>query len=796
MRLKKYEIITVGGNKRVRALRSWRVQGRYVNIGDVGGIVYDEKTLSQDGACWLFRGNFNFPGARIKGDSIVDVGEAAPDATGSPNLDILGTSTVVGAPVRFSSGQTPADTVTLTASHFEQGTFIYSGGANWETWKTGSPNYVRLKAPIFMGGIATTLKLNVPGYTVQAYVLDRDGIGISATASTDTGEGVTLAVPAGQYMVIRLAKNPAAGIVPADATAAQIIMTAAFETKLAMVDSHLELNPANGTGVITIKPGGTYTVTSGAKYPDSVIQGSKVVINSHASRARMVRMLTELVNVSTTIDATQADTQAVGVYHGVYNLAFTGTISSNWNEAARSLIQAYNCDNMVVSHTNFPGLAAMQTAGVPVRFYNCNLNNGRFYHHAQIANTYRDINFDLATADLGKSSVNGYIMASSEVNGMYRLVGGSGAVDAALVESHESIKSLNMTGGSATYNTTIYADAYLNGTFELKGTNVFGNAMKHEASNTQNVRVAQGSFVLTAGSPLVPSTDDMMVRTVEPIRINGSKGLSVQSIPAGIEGQIVYLDAAGNYKALGDWYTGNNVAVPAMQLVNSYAYLLFRKQGDLAITPDDVKGVTVTTYNGCRIISTKATGATIAGNVRVEDNATLIDVSVTGTGYFGGNSIIQAPSALVGQLPIEGAAYMSDNAVFAPSKANASAGISLLDMKDNATFAGQLTGASAKYNITMANNAQFLGAHGSSSGFVMRGNSFVAALGTVASACAGRLTMKDDARIENGSLTAIGHITLCGKHKQTAAKKWTGKRVIGSQDAPTYDDNVKTKYDI
>ena len=90
MGLKKYEIITVGSDKRVRALRSWQVGDRYVNIGDVGGIVYDEKTLSQDGACWLFRGNFGFPSARIGGDSIVDVGEATLSATGAPNVDILG----------------------------------------------------------------------------------------------------------------------------------------------------------------------------------------------------------------------------------------------------------------------------------------------------------------------------------------------------------------------------------------------------------------------------------------------------------------------------------------------------------------------------------------------------------------------------------------------------------------------------------------------------------------------------------------------------------------------------------
>lgn len=35
--IKKYEIITVGGRKRVKALRSFSVQGHYVNVGDVIG---------------------------------------------------------------------------------------------------------------------------------------------------------------------------------------------------------------------------------------------------------------------------------------------------------------------------------------------------------------------------------------------------------------------------------------------------------------------------------------------------------------------------------------------------------------------------------------------------------------------------------------------------------------------------------------------------------------------------------------------------------------------------------------
>ena len=156
MGLKKYEIITVGSDKRVRALRSWAVGDRYVNIGDVGGIVYDEKTLSQDGACWLFRGNFGFPSARIGGDSVVDVGEAALATNGTPIVDILGTSTVVGAPVRFASDQTAADAVVLTAWGFGQGTYgARIAGTPVATVDSGED--VRLKSPFLAGGKTETL---------------------------------------------------------------------------------------------------------------------------------------------------------------------------------------------------------------------------------------------------------------------------------------------------------------------------------------------------------------------------------------------------------------------------------------------------------------------------------------------------------------------------------------------------------------------------------------------------------------------------------------------------------------
>lgn len=800
MGLKKYEIITVGSDKRVRALRSWAVGDRYVNIGDVGGIVYDEKTLSQDGACWLFRGNFGFPGARIGGDSIVDVGEAALSATGAPNVDILGSSVVVGSKLVIESVQTTANAVVLTEADFEQGDYTFVTGAKSENQKVNAPLVVRSKSPIFMGGVSKTLKLDVPGYAVQAFGLDADLVMVNTTANTITGAGVTLTVPAAQYCLIRLRKDPLANTVPADATAAAITFTGTYETKLSIIDSRVEINPATSTGTLSLRPGGTYTMTPGAKYPDSVIWNSKVSMMVHATANRTITLMAEFINTIASIDASVELAPATpGIYKNVKNLAFSGSVTGDAGVSSHGVIQATNCNDFAVSPTIFPGLAAAQTANMPFIFQGCNVPNGKFYHHAQIANTYRDINFDLATADLGKAIASGQILASAEVEGMYRLYSTTGSLFGALAEAHDSVKSLNMTGGAATYGTTIYKDAYLSGLFDIAGTNVFGNSMKHEASNTQDISelLVQGSYntgsvgdVITG---ILPNEKRCVIRM--PFRINGSKGFRI-ICPAGIECLTYSTDANGNIMSTGGGYVTGVIEPLLSQLKGIYVYLVFRKPDDYSITPDDIKGVTVTTYNGCRIINTKATSTKIAGNVRVEDNAALIDVSVTGTGYFGGNSIIQAPSALVGQLPIEGAAYMSDNAVFAPSAANASTGVSLLEMRGDAVFAGAVTVAGAKHNITMADNARFLGTLGSSGGFNMHGNSFVTADASVALACRGMLIMKDDARIENGIITAVGHITLCGKYKQTAAKTWTGKRVIGSQDAPTYDDNVKTKYDI
>lgn len=796
MGLKKYEIITVGSNKRVRALRSWQVGDRYVNIGDVGGIVYDEKTLSQDGLCWLFKGNFGFPGARIGGDSIVDVGEATLSATGAPNVDILGSSVVVGSKLQFDSRQTEADAVVLTAADFEQGVFNYAKGSNWETWKQPSSNYLRTKAPIFSGGVATTLKVDVPGYAVQAYVLDRDGNGMTATAPTNTGEGVTLSVPAGQYFLVRLSKNPVAAIVPADATAAKITFTGTYETKLSIVDSRVEINPATSTGTLTLRPGGTYTRTPGAKYPDSVMQNSKVSMMVHATANRTITLMAEFINTSAVIDASGASGLApIGMYKNVKNLTISGNVSGSAAIKVRGAIQATDCDNFTISNATFPGEAAAQAANMPFIFQGCNVPNGIFYHHVQIANTYKNIDFALAQADLGKAIASGEILVISEVEGMYRLHSVSGTVFGGLVEGYDSVKSLSMASTANSYGTTIYKDAYINGLFDIAGTNVFGNKVRsHPLAQVLNVqpRAVQGGFALTVGLPPVPSTESTRVRTEKYFRLNGANGIGVQNLPTGVEGCLVYLDGSGNYVGLGDWYSGS-VIVPAAQLVNSYAYLLFRKAGDAAITPEDLAGVTVTVYNGCKIVNTGATAVNMKGNIRVEDNATLVNASVVGSGYFGGNSVAYYNPAVWASLDFNGTVYMKDDTVFAPSALTGAS--ALVRMEGNAKFTGSVDVASTNLSFIMRDNAVIEGKANTRSGVVMSGNSKVTAAGQIMAASRGVLVMEENASIE-ANTTVIGAITLSGNYKGNAVKTWTGKRTITDVNAPEYDNNVKTQYDF
>lgn len=775
---RKYEIVNVGGLSHVRALRSWVVQGRQVNVGDVGGAVFDERTLSQDGACWIFSGRLNNPLVRVGGDSVVNIPDFNPN--GIPFVNIFGTSSLdsnskLSFSIRALNIASP-----LTPGKMEQGG--WAGLEGQPLTKVTATDQIRSTERMFTGGGSWVVPAPAEGYSIRVVATDVDGIVVYNSGNVST----EVTVPTGMhaYAYITVMKNPLSAIVPADVTAAALTFQSYAEATLNIVDSHITVT----------SPGTNYTyISASGDYQGNVtnIEGSTLQVN-RTGGAPVLNLVCDLINTSATVNMGAGDVSVLGVYKNVKNLVW-GAFSWVRPLKSRTIIQATDCDNFVMDGANIPG-TTVEAANTPLVFIRCNMNKASIVNQPLINNTYIDINFDLATADLNKLTSGGAQLRSSNVNGMYRLdVGGNSM--GALVESYESVKSatVNSPGG---YGTTIYADAYLNGSISLSGTNVIGNAVKRPKERTFNAIPVKGSPNKgTIGGTItgvVPNNVESIV--VPPYRISGNK--LIITIPVGLEAAGAVTDGRNTIIRTTGWQTGTyDASEAAYQGVNFF--LRIRKSGGGVINSiTEVMGVTITISNGCKIINTKETPVVIAGNVRVEENAVLKDVSVTGTGYFGGNSVIEAPTALTAPMPIEGAAYMKDNAVFGPILVTAGAGVSLLDMKNNAVFAGTLTTANTFHNITMADNARFLGFTGARSGFVMRGNSFVGASATITGACRGLLVMTGKARIESGNLTTIGRITLTGNYRQTATKTWKGKRVIDSQDAPTYDNNVKTQYDF
>ena len=186
---------------------------------------------------------------------------------------------------------------------------------------------------------------------------------------------------------------------------------------------------------------------------------------------------------------------------------------------------------------------------------------------------------------------------------------------------------------------------------------------------------------------------------------------------------------------------------------------------------------------GCEITNTKETAMVISGNVRVEGNATVKDTIITGTGYFGGNSVTENSN-------VAGSAYVTDNGVFAPSPEEGKTDYDIR-IEDNAKFLA--TSRAGSTRVYMSGDSEFSGSIAfSTTTLAMYGKSRIA--GRVSGR--GVLILEDNADTSDKNVEAYGCIRLVGNYRQTKEKIWTGRRTISSENEPTYDNNVKTKYDF
>lgn len=786
--IKKYEIINDGGVKRIKALRSFHVQGRYVNIGDVGGIVYDENTLSQEGNGWIFSGNLNYPSIHVSGDSIVDTNGYEADVTDPrPFVNITGTSALIGAH-DFVTGATAAKT--LAVSDVEQGSATSLSGSTYEDSKTSDANVIRLKSVFYAGRKAGSVTAG-EGYQVRALYYDAN-----KRLVDNSVWGTSVPIASAMYVAILIRKTPDAAIVPADITAANVTLP------FVAIESYLDINDSRVgfqyTTAMTVATKVNLANTTLIDVYKSVIDGSNLTISKTGNGAFTANILAEVVKCNVEFRAVSNNSLLIGNFSNVDKIINDGSYSFAVSNSAKNKINVGDCYVFTQSETILP-TSAIDAAptNMPFIFTRCNVPNGLFYHNAKVKNIYTDIDFAKAGVDLGKTiSGTNYKLASSEVEGMYRIYDTVGNAYGCLVEAYDSVAGLTSMG-LASYNTTIYKDAYVRGKFDFAGTNVFGNKVPgHPRAQVLNVqpRAVQGDFNTVSQGGTITSATGVANRVclLEAFRINGPRGILVSGAPAGVEVSAVFVSITDTVVSASGWASTPWTPSP-VAFAYKAAYLRFRKSDDSPITPEDLAGVTVTVYNGCKIINTGSAAINMKGNIRVEDNATLVNASVTGTGYFGDNSVVYYNPTVWASLDLTGTVYMKDKAVFAPTALTGAC--ALIHMEGNAKFIGSVTRPSTELSFIMGNNAIIEGISNTRSGVVMSGNSKVTATGQIAAGCRGVLVMKDNASIE-AVTTVIGAITLAGNYKGNVVKTWIGKRTITDVNAPEYDDNVKTEYDF
>lgn len=784
--IKKYEIITVGGNKRVKALRSFSVQRRYVNVGDVGGIVYDENTLSQEGNAWIFSGNLNYPSIRVSGDSIVDTNGYEANVTDPrPFVSITGTSALVGAH-DFVTGETGEKT--LAVSNVEQGTVTANIGSTYGESKVSDAKVVRLKTTLYCYTAGVISVACDAGYKVSVLCYNIEGK-LSYKSGFSTEVNVTDKNPA--YIAVLVKKTDEGDITPADIVAANV------RTSKLSIEAHIDINDSRlefqYTSAMTVATKVNLANTTLIDVYKSVIDGSNLTISKTGAGAFVANIFADVIKCNVRFSAVSNNSLLIGNFSNVSEIINDGSYSFAVSNATKNKINVRDCYTFAQSGTVLPtsALSAAPT-NMPFIFTRCNVPDGRFYHNAKVKNIYTDIDFSKAQKDLGKISGN-YYMSSSEVEGMYRLYTPDN-IGSMLVEDYESVK--NLEAAIAAYDTTIYRDAYFKGKFEFAGTNVFGSKVPGHPRAVElkaRPRVVQGTLNALAKGSTVTGVAPSSIRVVTPIRyrINSGKAISVKNLPAGSRAQIVAVNERNVIEGVSEAVSVDTDFTT--YAVFAYAYIIFSKIGDAKITPDELDETTITVYNGCKIVNTGTTALNMKGNIRVEDNASLINASVTGSGYFGGDSVVYYNPTVWASLDFVGTVYMKDKTVFAPTALTGAC--ALVRMEGNAKFIGSVATPSTNLSFIMRDNAVIEGEANTRSGVVMSGNSKVAAAGQIMAASRGVLVMEENASIE-ASTTVIGAITLSGNYKGNKVKTWTGKRTITDVNAPEYDDNVKTEYDF
>lgn len=536
MECKKYEIIEDGGRKRIRSLRDFTVQDRHVCVGDLGGYVYDERTLGQRGNAWIFSGSLEYPGIHVIDEAIVDMGsnEAFANSARMNRVFIRGNSRIMGM-MQFVSSATSE--VTQTPAMYEQGYYEGYAGVPYEAAAREASDKVRSKLMVWSAGAGKVILPNAE-YEIMCNKLDEDGVTLATTAWRTGGPDVTIDLSDAPAFVLNVRKKAGGAITPADITAAGFKIQGSVLSKMDLNNVTLSVTCDRAA-----TPGTALKVlhANGLK---SVLDTADIRISYSASNAATILMNCELYRTNVSVVAKPGfivsilgkiiDTELVSI-DSTFNGGYTSASS-------RGILDVADCKVLALSSGTIPDINEFIRSGKLV-FRGCNVPVGIFYYDRNPGgNVYEGIDFTKASEHLGKTLPKQAqtMLVSSTVEGMYRLYrNADDKVFGMLVQDYASVENMGYGALESSYNSVVYADCVLDGVFNIIGCNVFGGTLGGASkvqSTVQDAVEINGNFRIEGNAQVVDT----------PLKGTGYIGDNAELKNGKVEGYI-YMDRNAKY---------------------------------------------------------------------------------------------------------------------------------------------------------------------------------------------------------------------------------------------------------
>ena len=550
MECKKYEIIEDGGRKRIRSLRDFTVQDRHVCVGDLGGYVYDERTLAQKGDAWIFSGSLEYPGIHVIDEAIVDMGsnEAFANSARMNRVFIRGNSRIMGM-MQFVSSATSE--VTQTPAMYEQGYYEGYAGVPYEAAAREASDKVRSKVMVWSAGAG---KVTLPNaeYEIMCNKLDEDGVTLATTAWRTGGPDVTIDLSDAPAFVLNVRKKAGGDITPADITAAGFKIQGSVLSKMDLNDVTLSVTYDRAA-----TPGTALKILH-ANDLMSVLDTADIRVSYSPTSAAGLCVNCEFYRTNAVIELTPGKYGSiVGTFRDTELITIKPTFSGSYSYASnRKLMSVSDCKEVVLSSETQPDLAEFTKKNGKLVFRGCNVPVGIFYYDRNPGgNIYEGIDFTKASEHLGKTLPKQAqtMLVSSTVEGMYRLyrnaddkVFGMLVQDYASVEnmgygalesSYDSVENMGYGALESSYDSVVYSDCVLDGVFNIIGCNVFGGTLGGASkvqSTVQDVVEINGNFRIEGNAQVVDT----------PLKGTGYIGGNAELKNGKVEGYIYMQDNA------------------------------------------------------------------------------------------------------------------------------------------------------------------------------------------------------------------------------------------------------------